>query len=83
MVISVPIPDGSVVDLVVEVEQETTKEAVNAVVKKVAESTMKGILEYSTREEYKNPEEIVHPLVRTVLLDFKIPNFIELKTDLI
>ena len=40
----------------------------------------KGILEYSTREEYKNPEEIVHPLVRTVLLDFKIPNFIELKT---
>ena len=40
----------------------------------------KGILEYSTREEYKNPEEIVHPIVREVLSYFKISNFIELKT---
>ena len=30
-------------------------------------SSKKGILEYSAREEYKNPEEIVHPIVREVL----------------
>ena len=43
-------------------------------------SSKKGILEYSTREEYKNPEDIVHPIVREVLEYFKVPNFIELKT---
>ena len=40
----------------------------------------KGILEYSTREEYRNPNEIVHPIVREVLSYFNIPNYIELKT---
>tara|TARA_A100001035_G_scaffold155693_1_gene122930 strand:+ start:150 stop:1145 length:996 start_codon:yes stop_codon:yes gene_type:complete len=43
-------------------------------------SCKKGILEYSTREEYVNPDEIVHPIVREVLKYFKIPKFIELKT---
>ena len=43
-------------------------------------SSKKGILEYSTREEYKNPEEIVHPIVREALSHFKISDFIELKT---
>jgi len=40
----------------------------------------KGILEYSTREEYKNVNEIVHPIVREVLSFFKINNYVELKT---
>jgi D-glycero-alpha-D-manno-heptose-7-phosphate kinase len=40
----------------------------------------KGILEYSTREEYRNINEIVHPMVREVLISLDIPNFIELKT---
>ncbi len=40
----------------------------------------KGILEYSTREEYRDPSEIVHPIVREVLSYFCIPNYIELKT---
>ena len=43
-------------------------------------TSKKGILEYSTKEEYSNPEEIVHPIVREVLRYFKTPNFIELKT---
>lgn len=43
-------------------------------------TSKKGILEYSTREEYKNSDEIVHPIVREVLSYFKIPNFVELKT---
>ena len=32
----------------------------------------KGILEYSTREEYQNINEIVHPIVREVLCHFNI-----------
>ncbi len=40
----------------------------------------RGILEYSTREEYKNIYEIVHPIVREVLLHFEISKFVELKT---
>ena len=32
----------------------------------------KGILEYSTREEYTNSNEIVHPIVREVLSFFNI-----------
>lgn len=40
----------------------------------------KGILEYSTREEYRDINEIVHPMVREVLSCLNIPNFIELKT---
>ena len=43
-------------------------------------SSKKGLLEYSNREEYKNTEEIVHPIVREVLTYFKIPKLIELKT---
>ena len=40
----------------------------------------KGILEYSNREEYTNSNDIVHPIVREVLSNFDIPNYIELKT---
>ena len=43
----VPTPDGSVVDLTVELEKDVTAEEVNAAVKKAAEGPMKGILEYT------------------------------------
>ena len=43
----VPTPDGSVVDLTVELEKNVTKEEVNAAIKEAAEGSMKGILEYS------------------------------------
>ena len=42
----VPTPDGSVVDLTVELEKPATKEEINAAMKKAAEGPMKGILEY-------------------------------------
>ncbi len=42
----VPTPDGSVVDLTVELEKTVTKEEVNAVIKAAAEGSMKGILQY-------------------------------------
>ena len=44
--IRVPIPVGSVVDLVVNVKKDVTVESVNAAMKKAAEGPMKGILVY-------------------------------------
>ncbi len=45
--IRVPTPDVSVVDLTVETEKSTTKEAVNAALKAAAEGPLKGILGYT------------------------------------
>lgn len=47
MAIRVPTPNVSVVDLVAEVEKETTAEAVNSALKEAAEGPLKGILKYS------------------------------------
>ncbi len=44
----VPTPDGSMVDLTVELEKEVTIEEINAAMKAAAEGPMKGILEYCT-----------------------------------
>jgi glyceraldehyde 3-phosphate dehydrogenase len=44
----VPVADGSVVDLTMELERETTPEEVNDAMKKAAEGPLRGILEYST-----------------------------------
>ncbi|MGD0337626.1 MAG: type I glyceraldehyde-3-phosphate dehydrogenase [Bacteroidota bacterium] len=46
----VPTPDGSITDLVAELDREVTKEEINAAIKKAAETTMKGIIEYSEEE---------------------------------
>ena len=43
----VPVPTGSVTDLVVELGREVTKEEVNAAFQKAAEGELKGILEYT------------------------------------
>ncbi|HCP15796.1 MAG TPA: type I glyceraldehyde-3-phosphate dehydrogenase, partial [Peptococcaceae bacterium] len=47
MALRVPTPNVSLVDLVAEIGRPTTVEEVNAVLKKAAETTMKGILAYS------------------------------------
>jgi glyceraldehyde 3-phosphate dehydrogenase len=47
MAIRVPTPNVSVVDLVADVEKETTVEAVNAALKEASEGPLKGIMEYS------------------------------------
>ncbi len=54
MAIRVPVPDGSVVDLVAELDQNVTVEEVNTVLSEAAEDELKGVLEYS-----------VEPLVST------------------
>jgi glyceraldehyde 3-phosphate dehydrogenase len=43
----VPTPDGSMVDLTVELEREVTIDEINAAMKAAAEGPMKGILEYT------------------------------------
>jgi len=43
----VPVSNGSIVDLVVELEKPATSEDVNAAMKKAAEGELKGILEYT------------------------------------
>lgn len=47
MAIRVPVPDGSLVDLVCVLKKDVTVEEVNAAMKKYAEGEMKGVLEYT------------------------------------
>ncbi len=47
MAMRVPVPDGSTVDLVVELERDVTVDEVNAAMRKAAEGEMAGILQYN------------------------------------
>ncbi len=58
--IRVPVPVGSVVDLVVNVRKDVTVDAVNAAMKKAAEGPMKGILVYCD-EPIVSSDIINHP----------------------
>ena len=50
MSIRVPTPDGSIVDVNVLLDKETTAEELNTIFKKAAETYLKGILEYSEED---------------------------------
>lgn len=43
----VPVPTGSVTDLVIELEREVTKDEVNAAFQKASEGQLKGLLDYT------------------------------------
>jgi len=47
MAMRVPVPDGSIVDLVCRLGQNASREAINAAVRETAEGPMKTIVEYS------------------------------------
>jgi glyceraldehyde 3-phosphate dehydrogenase len=47
MALRVPVPDGSINDLVVELEKETSKKEINDAYREAAEGKLKGILEYT------------------------------------
>ncbi|MGI6436998.1 MAG: type I glyceraldehyde-3-phosphate dehydrogenase [Sphaerochaeta sp.] len=47
MAMRVPVPTGSVVDLVVELEKDASVEEINAAMKAASEGSMKGVLEYT------------------------------------
>jgi glyceraldehyde 3-phosphate dehydrogenase len=48
MAMRVPVPDGSIVDLVATVSKEATIESLNEAMRDAAQGPMKGVLEYST-----------------------------------
>ena len=58
MAMRVPVPTGSVVDLVCDLEKETDADAVNAAMKAAAEGPMKGILAYCEDEIVSS--DVVH-----------------------
>ena len=47
MAVRVPVPDGSLVDLVCVLKKDATAEEVNRAVKNVSETSMKGVLQYT------------------------------------
>jgi glyceraldehyde 3-phosphate dehydrogenase len=47
MSLRVPIPDGSITDLTVQLKTDVTKEEINAAVKSAAEGELKGVLQYT------------------------------------
>jgi len=60
MALRVPVIDGSVVDLVAELNQDVTAEQINAAVKAAAEGPLKGILQY-TEDEIVSVDVIGNP----------------------
>lgn len=48
MAMRVPVPSGSITDLVAHVKKPTTVEAVNKMFKKASQGSMKGIIDYNT-----------------------------------
>lgn len=60
MALRVPVADGSIVDLVAELEREVTVEEVNRAFKEASETYLKGILEY-TEEPIVSSDIIGNP----------------------
>jgi glyceraldehyde 3-phosphate dehydrogenase len=73
MSMRVPTPDGSVVDLVAELDKEVTKDEINAAMKAAAEGPMKGILEYTedpivSVDVVGNPASSVYDSLQTMVM---------------
>jgi glyceraldehyde 3-phosphate dehydrogenase len=74
MAMRVPVPDGSTVDLVVELERSVTVDEVNAAVKAAADGPLAGILEYTevpivSTDIIGNPHSSIFDASATQVLD--------------
>ena len=74
MAMRVPVPNGSVVDLVVELEKSVSIEDVNKAVMHAADNELKGILEYSevplvSTDILNNPHSSIYDASSTQILD--------------
>ena len=74
MAMRVPVPNGSVIDLVLELDTEVTIDEVNQAVKNAADNEMKGILEYSSiplvsTDILQNPHSSIYDASSTQILD--------------
>ena len=70
----VPVPDGSIIDFVCHIKKDTTKEEINALMKKVAENELKGVLEYT--EDPIVSTDIVHN-PHSSIFDAQMTNVLE------
>ncbi|PID28230.1 MAG: type I glyceraldehyde-3-phosphate dehydrogenase [Candidatus Cloacimonadota bacterium] len=78
----VPIQDGSLLDFTVELEKNTTIKEINSSIKEVAESKMKGILEYCTdpivsSDIIGNPHSSIFDSLSTMVIN---GNFVKILT---
>ncbi len=77
MALRVPVPDGSIVDLVTEVERDVTVDSVNQAFQKAASGPMRGILEYSedplvSSDVIGNPHSAVFDSLSTMVLENRL-----------
>jgi len=76
MAMRVPVPNGSVVDLIVELEKSVTVNEINNVVKNASETELKGILSYSevplvSTDILGNPHSSIYDATSTEILENK------------
>ena len=74
MAMRVPVPDGSVVDLVVELEKKVNIDDINKAIKNAADNELNGILEYSevplvSTDILNNPHSSIYDASSTQLLE--------------
>ncbi len=74
MAMRAPVVDGSVVDLVLELEKDATVEGINAAMKAAAEGPLKGILEYCddpivSVDVIDNPASSIFDALATSVMD--------------
>ena len=74
MAMRVPVPNGSVIDLVVELNTQVTIEEINEAIKFAANNDLKGILEYSSvplvsTDILRNPHSSIYDASSSQLLD--------------
>jgi len=77
MAMRVPVKDGSVVDLVVELEKSVTAEEINAAMKKASEGELKGIMEYTedpivSFDIIGNPHSCIFDALSTMVIGDKL-----------
>jgi len=77
LAIRVPTPDVSLVDLVVEVEKETTVDEVNSAFKRASEENLKGILKYCeeplvSRDFTTDPASVIVDAGSTAVIEGKM-----------
>lgn len=77
MAMRVPVPDGSLVDWTLEVENSTSVEAVNQAMRTAAEGNLNGILSYCTdpivsSDIIGNPHSVIFDSLLTQVIDEKM-----------
>lgn len=77
----VPVPDGSVTDLVVMLAKEVDRDAINAAMKTAAEGDLKGILEYCgdpivSSDIIGNPHSSIFDSALTYVIDKRMAKVI-------